>query len=506
MGGHVACATLEGVLAVALALRQADVHVLLCDGVLPACLQCAYSNYPDFERFAETGPQIDRCEDCFEPARRMYDVPGLTLHCYGDFLCAENRAEAKRLASSLPVDEMVPFVSGGVSLGEHALAGALRFFARGDLSEEALGEAVLRRYFEAALLTVAATRRLFAEVGIDVAVFNHGIYVPQGLIGEVARADGVRVVNWNPAYRKQCFIFSEGDTYHHTLMHEPVSAWEDIAWSPALERRIMDYLDSRWHGTNDWIWFHEKPEFALEAIGAQIGIDFSKPTIGLLTNVIWDAQLHYPANAFPTMVEWLLTTIEYFAERTDCQLLIRVHPAEIRGGLPSRQTVVDEIGRVFPELPPNVYVIPPETNVSTYVAMAACDSVIIYGTKTGVELSSMGIPVVVAGEAWIRNKGITMDACSVDDYLTMLDSLPLRQHLQESELERARKYAFHFFMRRMIPLEFIVPVDQGSPYELAVDSLAALASGSSRGLDVICDGVLRTGSFIYPAECEGGES
>ena len=40
-------------------------------------------------------------------------------------------------------------------------------------------------------------------------------------------------------------------------------------------------------------------------------MDFKRPTILLLTNVIWDAQLHYPANAFPNMIVWLIETIRY---------------------------------------------------------------------------------------------------------------------------------------------------------------------------------------------------
>ena len=32
---------------------------------------------------------------------------------------------------------------------------------------------------------------------------------------------------------------------------------------------------------------------------------FRKPVIGLLTNVFWDAQLHYRANAFKDMLDWI---------------------------------------------------------------------------------------------------------------------------------------------------------------------------------------------------------
>ena len=86
------------------------------------------------------------------------------------------------------------------------------------------------------------------------------------------------------------------------------------------------------------------------------------------------------------------------------------------GDIPSRQRVVDEVRRAFPGSRPNVFVVPPESAMSTYAAAEACDAVIIYGTKTGVELTSLGIPVIVAGEAWIRNKGLTTDAASAADY------------------------------------------------------------------------------------------
>ena len=101
----------------------------------------------------------------------------------------------------------------------------------------------------------------------------------------------------------------------------------------------------------------------------------------------------------------------------DLQLIIRVHPAELRGHIQSRQPIAEEIRREIGPLPPNIHVIPPDSPVSTYAVMTQCDSVLIYGTKTGVELTSLGVPVIVAGEAWIRNKGITIDARSREHYL-----------------------------------------------------------------------------------------
>lgn len=498
-GGHVPSSTVESLLGVALTLRGAAVDFLLCDGVLPACMMCEINWYSDVERFAQQGP-VDRCRHCHEPTARMLDAAGFPRLGLGRFLTEADSREAHRLAASIDQGAISAYSLEGISIGEHALAGVLRFYARGELDDSPATESILRRYFEAALLTFHGIRRLLEGGHYKVVVLNHGIYVPQGVIAETARQLGVRVVTWHPAYRRGCFIFNHEETYHHGLLEEPTSSWDKMKWGKENQKQIENYLQSRWLGEQDWVRFHRDPEFDLAALHRETGIDFLLPTIGLLTNVVWDAQLHYQANAFPGMLDWLRKTIAYFEKRPDLQLLIRVHPAEITGTLPSRQPAVEEILQAFPRLPVNVFIIPPESRLSTYVAMSHCNAVVIYGTKTGVELAATGIPVIVAGEAWIRGKGVTLDAGSEADYFQLLDALPLPSRLDEATRERALKYAYHFFFRRMIPLKCIKERKGWPPFGIAIHDLSDLSPGKSMGLDVVCDGILAGTPFIYPAE------
>lgn len=499
LGGYSAGTIVESLLAVALTLRGANAQILLCDHVLPACQQAAISRVPA-QTIATQGPQERFCPTCFAPGYAMYKSLGLEVHRLSESLTTQNLRNAAEAAAQVPLSELADFTQEGWAIGEHAYAGTLRFFARGDLGDEAFAEPIARRYLEAALRSAYAISNLQQKSRFESTVFHHGLYVPQGILGEVARQSGVRVINWAPGYRKQRFIFTHKETYHHALMTEPTSDWENIAWDAALENEVMEYLKSRWQGSRDWIWFHEKPEEELSTIAAQLGIDFNRPTIGMLTNVMWDAQLHYRANAFPNMLDWTLRTIQYFRTRPDLQLVIRIHPAEIRGTIPSRQPLLAEIKKAFPELPPNVFVIAPESPISTYVAMLACNAVLIYGTKTGVELTSLGVPVIAAGEAWIRNKGVTLDASTPGEYFQFLERLPMPGRLDAETTERARKYAYHFFFRRMIPLGMVQPTGGDPPYGLNVNCLDELRQGKSAGLDIICDGILKGSEFIYPAE------
>lgn len=502
VGAQIPCAMLESGLALALKLRGAEPHVLLCDKILPACQDCTYGITIREKELSEQGPRKSLCNGCFSNGHKLFKSLGVKIHLYSDYLSKEDEEKAEFISKKTPFSDIKSYSHEACAVGEHAMAGALRFYAASRPDNSPYAENILRRYFKAALLTAFIMKRFLEKVKFQSAVFHHGIYIPQGIVGEVCRKNKVSVVNWNPAYRKNRFIFSHQDTYHRTMMSEVPEKWEKIPWNDEMEADIMQYLHSRWEGKDDWIHFHKKPFPILGGDGVKGVIDFSKPSVGILTNVLWDAQLHYPANIFPNMLDWLKSTLEYFSLRSDLQIIIRIHPAEITGGNPSRQKVADEIQKMFPILPSNFIIVKPEVRANTYALMAKCNAVVIYGTKTGVEITSMGIPAVVAGEAWIRNKGITHDPKNREEYFKILKSLPFKERLSKEVVTRARKYAYHFFFRRMIPLSFLTPLTGWPLFRLNLKSAADLMPGRDKGLDLICEGILKGSDFIFPAEGE----
>jgi hypothetical protein len=500
LGGHLAAVSMESMLAVALTLRGANVHVLLCDEVLPACLNCERDRLPTVESLAQDGPQPHLCGTCFGPGEALFRELGVTVHRYGALLTPADHEAVARFESALSRDAIANSTHEGIAVGEQALASAIRYFARGDIFVEPTAEAVLRRYLRAAVLTALAVRRLIRRERFDRSVFHHGIYVPQGLIGAVARQEQVPVVNWSVAYRKGCFIFSHGDTYHFTMPAEPTELWDRLPWSPGLERRTLDYLNSRRQGSQDWVSYQRGAREDADAILCELGLDPAKPTVGLLTNVTWDAQVFYSDSAYSTMTEWLIESVTHFAARPELQLVVRVHPAELQGAIVSRQNAVDEIRGAFPELPRNIAVIGPESKIGTYAVMDRCDTVLIYATKAGVECAAFGLPVIVAGDAWVRGKGITHDPATKEAYRALLAALPAGRRLDEATRRRALMYAYHFFFRRCIPIEAMSARPGWPPYLPAVDDIDQLLPGRGPGLDVVCDGILNEAPFVYPDE------
>jgi hypothetical protein len=500
VGYNMSATTVESLLAVALTLRNAHVDILLCDAALPACMACEISLYRKKHLNNDTSLSKKLCKTCKSAGYNAFNPLGLPIINYSDFVNKGDIEKVYNIITSIENPNIQDFKYKNIAVGEHAYAGALRFFARGDLKNENYSDRVLKQYLEASILTTFMIKRLLKHKRYDVVVFNHGIYIPHGIIGEVCRDKNIKIVNWNPAYKKQCFIFSHENTYHHTMISDPVAKWINMRWNDEKEHRLQKYLEQRWYGKNDWIWFQDKPVVDIQSIKKILNIDFRKPTIGLLTNVIWDAALHYHSNTFNNMLQWINETIKYFRNRKDLQLIIRIHPAEIQGGLPSRQLVYDEIRKNFKKLPDNIIVIKPDNRVSTYRIMKECDSVLIYNTKTGIELSAIGIHVIVAGEAWVRNKNISIDVECPKKYIEVLNTLPLNKRMNSKQLVRAKKFAYYFFFQRMIPVKFMKQQQGNPPFRIDADFLEKLLPGNCRGLDTICEGILNQKDFIYKNE------
>ena len=495
-GGNSVAVKVESAIGIGLMARNHNVSALLCDESLPACFQSTL----DFDRneraFSNHGPSRLNCSTCFKPAEKVYKSLAIEVHRLSKYITADELSTARLLAKSIETEEIQRYSIDGVSIGEHAYAGTLRFYARGVLGDPH-AEKVLRRYFLAALITKHAVERIITTNNIHCVVLHHGLYVPQGIITETARRLGCKVSIWHVAYRKQTFMFSHDETYHHSLMTEPVTLWENIELDDSRQAKIENYLKSRWYGSADWVTFNPNSQTLVSQSLKEMGVDMQKPIILALTNVVWDAQLHYPTNVFESMTEWLEATVDYFSANTGMQLVIRVHPAELSGTIPSRQFVRDELLRRFGHLPQNVFIVDADNNLSSYALAELADTAIIYGTKMGVELSAKGMNVIVAGEAWVRGKGVTRDAISKTDYFSALDELPIGSPMPRDMQHRALKYAYHFFFRRMIPFKFIKHISGSKLFEIDDRDESVFMPGGDRGLDLVCNGVLGDGSFVY---------
>ena len=328
----------------------------------------------------------------------------------------------------------------------------------------------------------------------------HGIYLTHGIAAKVARNFDIPViVIGGGGIRKDTVILCHKETYHKQLIKESNTLWEAFYLSEANKEKTLEYaLKKRQAGGGaDYLNYHPNPIESVEELYNSLKIDKTRPVVSLFTNVVWDAQILYSSNVFSDIFDWLFTSIEAFGKNKKVWLVIRIHPAESKGAYPTKQPILEEIYRGFKRLPDNVRIITPESDISSYTLAGESKVAIIYGTKMGLEIALMRIPLIICGETFSRGKGYGLDITSKQQYLDILKNIHTYPPMKNEDYEKALRYAYYFYFRRMIDLPFITHnvKDAGGGKTIAIDNLADLLPGRKKEIDLLCDGIIKLSPF-----------
>jgi hypothetical protein len=426
---------------------------LICDKVLDACFECNKFTVPIKRIDFEVPLTTHVCNGCDTLVKLNKQVTSIYI---SDYVEIQKKEEFNKFVDNSNYEVLINLIIDDVKLGEHAYSATLRFFAKGKLEPTEKEIVVFKKFLKSAEIIRRSFEKILQKNNFEVVFLLHGLYVPHGVMKDVCNKRGIRVIIWNLGYRKNTFIFSEGETYHKTMISEPVSRWETLDLEPYQRESISEYLESRKVGNRDWISFVGKPELDLRTRPElKMLLENGNRNVILLTNVSWDAQIHYENNVFLDMYEWLFATINWFRTNTNINLIIRVHPAEVNSVYPSSERIADIILDKFENhLPPNIHIVDSSDSISTYSLTDKADLILIYGTKMGVELAVKGKQIIVAGEAWIRGKQLTIDLFDKKSYYDLLESHINLNIEFKPDLDRAIKYAYHYFYRRLFELDF----------------------------------------------------
>lgn len=281
----------------------------------------------------------------------------------------------------------------------------------------------------------------------DVVIVPNGTIMELGICFRVARSLKIPTMTYEFSDQRNRFWIAQNSEIMKQDTNDLWQARRDEKLSEDQLEKVRALMISRQNASlfeNFSRLWQGVPTEGAEKTRNKLGLD-QRPIVLLATNVLGDSLTLGRQVFTKSMAEWIERTVQYFVAREDTQLVIRVHPGEIKT---RGVSMVEVIHRLLPELPEHIHLIKPEDKVNTYDLVEITDLGLVYTTTVGMEMAMSGIPTIVVGETHYRERGFTIDPDSYVNYYKTLGTIlenPKSHRLSKEKIDLAWKYAYHFF-------------------------------------------------------------
>ncbi len=492
MRGWTTHVALEAMLGEAAAQRGMRPFFFTCGGPLPLC---GITNF--------RAPDPTPCADCHGYVSRFFERLGFDAAELVDLVTEEEREQVRREVDGLADSELSSYEHEGLPLGGMVRTSVLWFLLRSTVRGDAEWVSATRRFLIAARVMRRAIDRLLERVRPDRVLCLNGLFFAERMLIALARRRGIPVTTYERGFMSDSWVFRHDEIACDYKIAADFLARGDRPLDDAQRERIDAYLEERAGGGVDAAQYWPRMEERRRELFEQLGLDPARPIVSVFSNIVWDSAVLDHHTAFENMFDWLESTVRVFDGRDDAQLVIRVHPAEVR--LPGQETaerVRESLAERLDGIPASVRVVDADSELSSYTLGRASRFAIVYTSTMGLELAAAGIPVVVAGDTHYQGLGFTHDVGDRESYPGLLERL-LREDPPAPDVERARRYAHFFFFEFMIPLGVTREIE-GKQVRIPLDALDRLAPGGDPALDAVLDGLVEGRPIFLPSTDPAG--
>jgi hypothetical protein len=282
----------------------------------------------------------------------------------------------------------------------------------------------------------------------DVVLIPNGLILEMGIVFRVARYLGIDAVTYEFNDQREQIWLAQNSSIMQQETDYLVDARCSQPMTDEMFERVADLENAR-RGARVWgkskrLWQYVSSQGAAET-RKMLNLD-DRPVVMLAANVLGDSLTLGRDIFAASMTEWITKTVQYFAKRTDVQLVIRVHPGEKL--VPQAKSMGTVVKEALPEIPSHIHVIGALDKVNTYDLIEIADVGLAYTTTVGLETAMNGRPVISCGQTHYRGRGITLDPNTWDEYYATLEkvlgNIPAHQ-MNEKQIEFAWNYAYRFF-------------------------------------------------------------
>lgn len=490
-------AAYEDTIALACKVRGAKVDYLRCDGLLPEC-----DLHWDSK---ENAPRpFDLCQRCQAAAKSTMHSIGAAYRWLGDFVSTSETEAAFSWAQEMRVDNLRNATFEELPLGQWVQSSVISYFRQypPDLNNWHV-VSVYRGFLYSAAIVAIGLRNYLKKNKVDAAILFNGRQSITRVALELFRQSGIRVLTHERPEYSRGHINVRPNTHCMNLnpFGELWKEWAEIALDrPALEATHKWLLERKTGVNLAWLPFNSggEPETSFRA---KMGFRADKQLWVLFTSstdeTAGDPVMKGP---FESQYEFVCGVVQWAAERSDVQLIVKVHPN--LGGNSYIGKAVNEL-RLYeelkPTLPDNVRIALPEDLMNAYLLAEEADIGLAFGSLIGLEMAMLGKPVLLAARSLYENCSTILKVRSKEALPEMLEKCLAAKTDREIQREAFRlAYCYISRFEMEFPALKILGINEVEPSYSQPEEFEV---GKDKSLDRICNYVM-SGSPLYESPNE----
>lgn len=296
-------------------------------------------------------------------------------------------------------------------------------------------QSILKKLAFNSILIFESTKRFISENSIDeLALFNgRWDYYRAALTSGREKNIKIEVFeNYRPGGYMEVF----GDNLPHGIENKNKIIEE--FWNSAVDKdERQKFADSFFHNKRSGGFTMHK-NFTENQFKGKLPASFdkNKRTFVLFNSSDYEFSAvgkEYDNPYFMDQTAGILFIVDYFKNKKDSQLIIRMHP-NLQG---LKRSYLDPLYNLE-ALYDNIYLVKPEDDIDTYKLVDEAEKVLVFNSTIGLEASFWGKPVILLGKSLYVNNVAYLPK-DKSDILSLIEST-----LPPLNKDNARKYGYYF--------------------------------------------------------------
>ncbi|MGE8720196.1 capsular biosynthesis protein [Leptospira terpstrae] len=380
------------------------------------------------------------CKQCIENAKKIEKIFDFSKTTLATILKNEDHIIIDEIMGSLSPANVMDFRFDGLDLGRYSLYNHFLQHKKIEFKVDEDSWPAVRLHLISCLRSFFAGKRLLAEFQPDLVCFYSSGYSVNLVVRLQAEAKGIPCYsifagsNWSN--RLRTIHIAKKNSFTH--FYERDELWKKKFRSFTLTKESLGSVRSFLHfllkGQSSFL-YGGKPSRKTDKEIREIFQIPKETKIALLATSSYDelksAQLvdELPLEQtaiFTNQIEWIKETVNFFKDKSDCFLIIRVHPRELPN---QRDQVLSkhylELRRIFDNLPTNVRVNLPKDNLSFYDLLEHIDFGLISWSSAGRDMAVWGIPFIsyLDDYSFYPRRDLGVVAVDRKEYFSQIDQL-----------------------------------------------------------------------------------